>query len=162
MIKAVFPGSFDPPTNGHLNIIKRASVLFDQVDVVIAINIEKKSLFSAEEKLNLLMEMVLPLKNVKITTWNGLITDYAKNNDAKVLVRGVRNGIDFDYEFELARINKKLYPELETIFIPTENDLSICKSSTVKELAQYGSDVSEMVPENVNTALKKIFDSERN
>lgn len=159
MIKAVFAGSFDPPTNGHLDIIQRASKLFDSIDVVISVNPEKKYMFSEEERLEMLNELVKGFENVQVHIWKGLIVNYAKNIDAKVLIRGIRSTNDFAYEFDLSHMNQNLNPNIETIFIPTKEKYAIVKSSSIKELAMFGGDISRMVPEIVEKALKKkLFD----
>ncbi len=157
MTKAVFPGSFDPPTIGHLNIIQRASKLFDEVDVVIAVNENKNYLFNQDERTNMLLELIKDYKNVSVHTWNGLIVEYAKKINAKVLIRGIRNSADFSYEFELSMINHNLNPKIETLFIPTDQKYILLKSSTIKELAHFGGDISEMVPKNVENAIKAKF-----
>lgn len=153
MTKAVFPGSFDPPTNGHLNIIKRASVLFDEVDVVIAVNSDKNYLFSEKERIFMLTEITKKFSNVKVHTCSGLIVDYAKKTGSKVLLRGIRNFNDFSYEFDLSLLNHKLDNQIETLFIPTEQKYLLLKSSSIKELAKYNGDISEMVPEIVEKML---------
>lgn len=152
-MKAVFAGSFDPPTNGHLNIIERSASLFDKVDVVISVNPNKKYLFSEEERMALLKEMVKNLPNVEIHAWNGLIVKYAEQAGAKVLVRGIRTTNDFSYEFDLALMNRALDGKLETLFIPTDEKFAIIKSSGIKELAQFGGDISRMVPKCVENAM---------
>ena len=152
-MKAVFAGSFDPPTNGHLNIIERSASLFDEVDVVISVNPNKKYLFSEEERMALLKEMVKNLPNVEIHAWNGLIVKYAEQAGAKVLVRGIRTTNDFSYEFDLALMNRALDGKLETLFIPTDEKFAIIKSSGIKELAQFGGDISRMVPKCVENAM---------
>lgn len=152
-MKAVFAGSFDPPTNGHLNIIERSASLFDAVDVVISVNPNKKYLFSEEERMALLKEMVKNLPNVEIHAWNGLIVKYAEQAGAKVLVRGIRTTNDFSYEFDLALMNRALDGKLETLFIPTDEKFAIIKSSGIKELAQFGGDISRMVPKCVENAM---------
>ena len=157
MIEAIFPGTFDPPTNGHINIIQRASRLFDKIDVVIAVNKAKSCLFTPEERLAFLEELVKPYKNVTVHTYSGLIVDYAEQKGANVLIRGIRNSIDFSYEFDLSLMNHKLNSYFETLFIPTEQKYLVLKSSSIKELAQFGGDVSEMVPENVRVALEKKY-----
>ena len=157
MIEAIFPGTFDPPTNGHINIIQRASRLFDKIDVVIAVNKAKSCLFTPEERLAFLEELVKPYKNVTVHTFSGLIVDYAEQKGANVLIRGIRNSIDFSYEFDLSLMNHKLNSNIETLFIPTEQKYLVLKSSSIKELAQFGGDVSEMVPENVRAALEKKY-----
>lgn len=157
MTKAVFPGSFDPPTNGHLNIIKRAAELFDEVDVVIAVNSDKKYLFSEEERLSMLSEIVKAFKNVSVHSWNGLIVEYAEKSGSKVLLRGIRNVSDFSYEFDLSLLNHKLNNSIETLFIPTEQKYLLMKSSSIKELAKYHGDISGMVPPCVEKKLKEKF-----
>ena len=154
MINAVFAGSFDPPTNGHLDIIQRASNLFDNVDVVISVNPQKKYMFSEQERYNMLSELVKDYKNVQIHIWEGLIVNYAKQNGAKVLIRGIRSTNDFAYEFDLAHMNQNLNPSIETMFIPTKEKYAIVKSSSIKELAMFGGDISRMVPQIVEKALK--------
>ena len=157
MTKAVFPGSFDPPTNGHLNIIKRAAELFDEVDVVIAVNSDKKYLFSEEERLSMLSEIVKAFKNVRVHSWNALIVEYAEKSGSKVLLRGIRNVSDFSYEFDLSLLNHKLNNSIETLFIPTEQKYLLMKSSSIKELAKYHGDISGMVPPCVEKKLKEKF-----
>ena len=155
MTKAVFPGSFDPMTNGHINIIQRAAKLFDEIDVVIAVNDDKKYLFSTEERLSLVQELIMPFRNVSVHTWDGLIVEYAKQTGAKVLIRGIRNMNDFSYEFDLSLMNHNLNPEVETLYIPTDQKFLLLKSSAIKELAKLGGDVSGMVPENVKKAPER-------
>ena len=157
MTKAVFPGSFDPMTNGHINIIQRAAKLFDEIDVVIAVNDDKKYLFSTEERLSLVQELIMPFRNVAVHTWAGLIVEYAKQTGAKVLIRGIRNMNDFSYEFDLSLMNHNLNPEVETLYIPTDQKFLLLKSSAIKELAKLGGDVSGMVPENVKKALERKY-----
>lgn len=158
MIKAVFAGSFDPPTNGHLDIIQRTSKLFDSIDVVISVNPNKKYLFSDEERYNLLNELVKDFPNVTVHTCKGLIVNYAKETDAKVLIRGIRSTNDFAYEFDLAHMNQNLNPEIETFFVPTKEKYAIVKSSSIKELALFGGDISRMVPKIVEEAIMKKYD----
>ena len=153
MTKAVFPGSFDPMTNGHINIIQRAAKLFDEIDVVIAVNDDKKYLFSTEERLSLVQELIMPFRNVSVHTWDGLIVEYAKQTGAKVLIRGIRNMNDFSYEFDLSLMNHNLNPEVETLYIPTDQKFLLLKSRANNELAKLGGDVSGMDPENVKRAL---------
>ena len=157
MTKAVFPGSFDPMTNGHINIIQRAAKLFDEIDVVIAVNDDKKYLFSTEERLSLVQELIMPFRNVSVHTGDGLIVEYAKQTGAKVLIRGIRNMNDFSYEFDLSLMNHNLNPEVETLYIPTDQKFLLLKSSAIKELAKLGGDVSGMVPENVKKALERKY-----
>ena len=157
MVKAVFAGSFDPPTNGHLDIVKRASGLFDSLDIVVSVNPEKKYMFSETERIEMMKELIKPFKNVSVHSYQGLIVNYAKQNDAKVLVRGVRSTNDFGYEFELALMNQNLNPEIETVFLQSKEKYAIVKSSSIKQLAQFGGDISRMVPPLVAEALSNKY-----
>lgn len=157
MIKAVFAGSFDPPTNGHLDIIKRASGLFESVDVVVSVNPEKHTMFSEEERVQFLKELIKPFNNVSVHSYKGIIVNYAKEVGAKVLVRGVRSANDFGYEFELALMNQNLNPDIETVFLQSKEKYAIVKSSSIKQLAQFGGDISRMVPSSVAEALSKKY-----
>lgn len=159
MIKAVFPGSFDPPTNGHLDIIQRASKLFDDVDVLISVNPNKNYMFTEQERLEMLKELLKNYKNVQIHVWEGLIVNYAKEVGAKVLIRGIRSSNDFSYEFELAHMNQNLNPQIETMFLPSKEKWGVVKSSSIKELALFGGDISRMVPPLVVDALKQKLGS---
>ena len=158
MTTAVFPGSFDPPTYGHLNIIERASRLFDNVDVVIAVNPEKQSLFSADERIALMQTLTEPFVNVSVHQWEGLIVNYARQSGANILLRGIRNANDFSYEFDLSLMNHNLNASIETLFIPTEQRYSIVKSSAIKELALFGGDISGMVPPLVVAAMRRKYE----
>lgn len=157
MIKAVFAGSFDPPTNGHLDIIERSSMLFDSVDVVVSVNPEKKYLFTDEERCQMLRTLVSQYRNVSVHLYKGLIVNYARQSGANVLIRGVRSTNDFAYEFELASMNQDLNPGIETIFLQSKEKYAIVKSSSIKQLAQFGGDISRMVPEIVADALKEKY-----
>lgn len=154
---AVFPGSFDPPTFGHLNIIERCSRLFDEIDVVVAVNPDKKYLFSAEERLSMLTELTEDFSNVSVHVCNTLISDYCRKVGAKVLLRGIRNTNDFSYEFDLSLINRSLNQQVETLFVPTEQRYFLIRSSSIKELARYGGDISGMVPPIVDKAIKEKY-----
>lgn len=155
MITALFPGSFDPPTFGHLNIIERSRKIFGEINVVIAVNRQKKYLFSEEERLHMMRELTNQWDNVHVSTCNTLIVEYAKKNNALVLLRGVRNVADFAYEFDLSMLNRGLDSSIETIFMPTDPEFFVLKSSAIKELASLGGDISKMVPDIVSEALKK-------
>lgn len=157
MTTAVFPGSFDPPTYGHLNIIERSSRLFDRIDVVVSVNINKQTLFSPEERYAMLKALTEPYQNVTVHLCDTLIVEYAKNIGAKALLRGVRNMNDFAYEFDLSLMNHNLAPGIETLFIPTEPRYVIIKSSSIKELAAFGGDISNMVPPVVAQAMKAKY-----
>ena len=155
MLKAVFPGSFDPPTNGHLNLIERAAALFDETDVVIATNQLKNYFFTSQERFQLMSQLVSHFSNVKVFLWDRLIVEFAEKNGAKILLRGVRALADFGYEFELAMTNRGLSGSIETIFLPTDPKYFVLRSSAIKEIAMFGGDISSMVPPVVATALRE-------
>ncbi len=154
MRKAVFPGTFDPPTNGHLNLIERAARIFDVLYVVIAVNQDKKCLFTAEERQEMMTDLLRNFENVEVRPWDRLIVEFADRNEARVILRGVRALADFGYEFELAMTNKQLKPELEIMFMPTDPKYFVLRSSAIKEIALYGGDISTMVPPEVASALR--------
>jgi pantetheine-phosphate adenylyltransferase len=155
MVKAVFPGSFDPPTFGHLNVIERARSIFETVYVVVAVNRSKNFLFNPEERVAFMEELVQPWPNVLVRTCDSLVVEFARQHDCKVLLRGVRSVQDFSYEFELSIMNKGLGPEIETFFMPTDPQYFVLRSSAIKELASFGGDVSAMVPPVVAKALER-------
>ena len=157
MVKAVFAGSFDPPTFGHLNIIERVQKLFPEIHGVIAVNNNKTYCFSGEERLEMIQKLVSGWNNVSVHLWDSLIVDYAKKIKADVLIRGVRNDNDFLYEFDLAMMNKSLNPQIETLFLVPDPKFFVLRSSSIKELAAFGGDVSTMVPPIVEAMLKKKF-----
>ncbi|GHT94292.1 phosphopantetheine adenylyltransferase [Spirochaetia bacterium] len=154
MLKAAFPGSFDPPTLGHSNIIERASVLFDEIVVVVAENRQKKYLFSAEERIRMIQELAAPWKNVSVALCDHLIVDFLQKRDIRLLIRGVRGVTDFSYEFELSMMNKALAANIETIFMTTDPAYFVLRSSAIKELASFHGDISGMVPPLVAKALE--------
>lgn len=158
---AVCPGSFDPVTRGHLDIIKRGATVFDEVIVVVANNQSKDPLFSVDERIVLLKEVTKQFPNVKVDSFNGLLIDYVKNIGANVILRGLRAVSDFEYEMKIASINKKLDDEVETFFMMTNNQYSFLSSSIVKEAAKYHANVSDLVPEVVEEALKEKYNSPR-
>ena len=157
MFSAVFPGSFDPPTLGHMNIVERTSSLFDKVIVIIAENRQKNYFFTAEERLAMMEELIKPWKNVSAVIWDSLIVDYLKKENIRILIRGLRGMEDFSYEFELSMMNKGLYPQIETLFMTTDPKYIVLRSSSIRELASFHGDVSAMVPGLVAEALKKKF-----
>ncbi|AQA20621.1 pantetheine-phosphate adenylyltransferase [Rhodococcus sp. MTM3W5.2] len=152
MSSAVCPGSFDPITNGHLDVIGRVAVQFDEVIVTVMINKNKKGLFSIDERLEMLREAVADLPNVRVDSWQGLLVDYAKANGASAIVKGLRGANDFDYELQMAQMNHKL-TGVDTLFIATNPRYSYLSSSLVKEVATYGGDVADMLPAKVHERL---------
>ncbi len=157
MLKAAFPGSFDPPTFGHLNIVERASGIFQELLIVVAVNRQKNYLFSPDERIAMMRELVKPWKNVTVEVCDSLIVDFLRKRDIRVLVRGVRGVSDFSYEFDLSMMNKGLDATMETIFMTTDPKYFILRSSAIKELASFGGDVSTMVPPPVAEALKSKY-----
>ena len=157
MKRAMLPGSFDPPTMGHINIIERAASLFDELYVVIADNISKKCLFTPEERRAMIIESLPDVSNMKVEIFQGLTVDFAAKHDIDVIVRGVRAMNDFSYEFELAMTNKMLNPNVDVIFIPTDPQYFLIRSSQIKEMAEFGADFSPMVPEPVRKRMKEKF-----
>lgn len=155
MLRALFPGSFDPPTNGHLNIVDRCVRIFDEIVIVVASNPQKQYTFSADERFDMVSSMMEPYSNVRVRRWNKLIVDCAKEENAKVMLRGVRALDDFSYEFELSMINRGLNAQVETLLIPTDPQYFVLRSSAIKELARLDGDITSMVPENVASLLKK-------
>jgi pantetheine-phosphate adenylyltransferase len=150
---AVYPGSFDPITNGHIDILQRSLRLFDQVIVALADNVRKKTLFSVEERRAQIMEAVGHTPRVEVDAFSGLLVNYVQRRGARFVVRGLRAIADFEYEFQLAHMNHRLAPEVETIFLMTDEQHFYVSSSLVKEVAQFGGDVSSMVPPAVAAAL---------
>jgi pantetheine-phosphate adenylyltransferase len=162
MKRAAFPGSFDPPTLGHLNIIQRAAGIFNELIVVIAENRQKKYLFSAEERVTMLRQLTNNCGNVSVAVCDSLIVDFLHKQDIKLLVRGVRGMEDFSYEFDLSMMNKALDPSIETIFMTTDPEYLVLRSSAIKEIASFQGNVTGMVPPLVVEALKKKFDVHKN
>lgn len=156
-MKVVYPGRFDPPTYGHLDIIKRATALFKNIIVLCAENAEKKTLFSCNERIEMLKEITKGLSGVSIASFNGLLVDYLRKNKIRVVIRGLRAVSDFEYEFQMALTNKRLYPKLETIFLMTDEMYFYLSSSVVKELAKCRKFHSEFVPLPVLEKLKKLY-----
>ena len=152
MKRAVCPGSFDPVTLGHLDVVERASALYDQVVVAVLINKKKSSLFTVEERIEMLRRAVEPFGNVVVDSFHGLVVDYCKDQGIPVIVKGLRAVSDFDYELQMAQMNHGL-AGVETLFMPTNPLYSFLSSSLVKEVATYGGDVSRLVPEAVNREL---------
>jgi len=155
MRKAVCPGSFDPVTLGHLDVFARAAAQFDEVTVAVLINSTKAGLFTIAERIDLLQKCVAPYPNIKVESFKGLLADYCKDNSINTVVKGLRAVSDFDYELQMAQMNSQL--GVETLFIATKPEYSFLSSSIIKEIAKYHGDVSALVPEVVNQALKSRF-----
>ncbi|MBH0333308.1 MULTISPECIES: pantetheine-phosphate adenylyltransferase [Brevibacillus] len=155
MAIAVCSGSFDPVTYGHLDIIARGANVFDKVIVAVLINSKKNSLFSVEERVELLRQATADMKNVEVDSFDGLLIDYMNKKGAQVIIRGLRAVSDFEYEMQVASINKKLDENIETFFMMTNNQYSYLSSSIVKEVAKYKASVADLVPPIVEEALKR-------
>lgn len=157
MKTVVCPGSFDPVTNGHLDIIERASALFDRVIVVVMVNAAKNPLFSTEQRVDMLKRSTAHLSNVTVDSYDGLLATYAKTQGATVIVKGLRALSDFEYEFQMALTNRELNHDLETVFLTATDDKMYLSSSLVKQVAQYGEDVSAFVPACIMQDIQEKF-----
>lgn len=153
--KAICPGSFDPVTVGHLDIVSRAAQLFDEVVVVVMNNSAKTPLFSADERVDMLKKVTADMPNVSVDRYDGLLADYAKEKDANVVVKGLRAVSDFEYEFQMALTNKKLNPELDTVFLTTKAENMYLSSSLVRQVGAMGGDISEFVPAEIKEQVLK-------
>ncbi len=151
---AIYPGSFDPITNGHVDIIERAAKLFEKVIVAAIRNPEKKPRFSLDQRVEMLKESLSQYKNVEVESFDGLLVDYARKNKANIIVRGLRAVSDFDYEFQMALTNRKMAPEIETVFFMTDYKYSYLSSSFVKQIVRLGGDISALVPKAVARRLR--------
>lgn len=158
MPAAIYPGSFDPLTLGHLNLIQRGLELFDRVTVAIAVNSKKTPLFTPQERIQMIRD-ACPDPRVEVEHFQGLLVDYAQKKGVKILLRGLRAVSDFEYEFQMANMNRKLAPHVETVFVMTGQDYFYVSSQLVREVASFGGDVSGLVPPNVLAALKQKFAS---
>lgn len=155
---AVYPGSFDPITNGHLDVIRRAAKVYDQVVVGVLDNISKKPVFTAEERCEMIRMVTADISNVTCDRFNGLLVDFAKQKQAAVIVKGLRTVADFEYEFQMALTNKKLNPQVETLFLTTATQNMYLSSSMVKQIASMGGDISSFVPEVIRAdIMNRIF-----
>lgn len=152
-VNAIYPGTFDPITNGHLDLIERASKLFDHVIVGVANNPSKNPKFNLQQRVELAQLVTQHLPNIEVVGFSGLLVDFAKEHNAKVLIRGLRAVSDFEYEFQLANMNRRLYPDLESVFLTPAEKNSFISSTLVKDVALHNGDVSQFVPELVSKAL---------
>lgn len=154
---AICPGSYDPVTYGHINILERSAKMFDEVVVVVMVNPAKKTVFSLQERMDMLEKVTKHIPNIKVETHEGLVADYAREKNACALIKGLRAVSDFEYEFQMALINKKLNPILETVFITTAAEFMYLSSSTVREIAQFGGDLADFVPAEIQPAIAERF-----
>lgn len=155
MKTAICPGSFDPVTLGHMDIINRARKIFDKIIIAVLVNPEKHTIFTVQERINMLKRCTCEMNNVEVVGFDGLIADYAKIRGAQTIVKGLRAMSDFEYEFQMALINKKLNPELETVFLTTTAENMFLSSSGVKQVACFGGDISNFVPECILTDIEQ-------
>lgn len=156
-MRAVYPGSFDPITNGHIYIAERAAALFDELVVSVLLNPQKKATFSVEERQAMAREALSHLPNVKVSFFEGLLVDFLRQERSRVIIRGLRALSDFEYEFQLALMNRQLAPDIETLFIVTDAKYSYLSSHAVKEIFQFGGPIQEMVPPGVYRRLRERF-----
>ena len=162
MTTAIYPGSFDPLTFGHVDVVERSARLFDHVIVSILTNAQKAPLFTVEERIEIMNEILKPrFKNVEVDVFHGLLVDYAKQKKAQVIVRGIRAVTDYEYEFQMALMNRRLTPEIETVFMMPAENYSYLSSRLVKEIAELGGSVRGLVPEIVENRLKQRFKKEK-
>ena len=155
MIKAIYPGSFDPVTNGHLDIIDRSAQLFDKVIVAVLTNSSKTPVFTVSERIELLKTATADYSNVEVCSFSGLLVDFLRKIDVKVVIKGIRAVSDFEYEFQMALTNKALYPELETLFMHSSQEYMFLSSSVVREVAKYGGSLTGLVPEELIPIVEK-------
>ena len=157
MIKAIYPGSFDPPTFGHLDIIKRSAKIFDKVVIGVLNNSQKNPLFTVSVRVNMLKELTKDIENVEVMPFEGLLVDFARQIDAHVIIRGLRAITDFEYELQIAQSNKVQYADLETIFLTTDIHFSYLSSTIVREFASYGGDISRFVPSKIIPLIEEKY-----
>lgn len=154
MTTALYPGSFDPVTNGHIDIIRRSAAIFDRLIVAVAVNVEKTALFSEQERLQMIVEATGEIANVEVDSFDGLLVKYARKHGVTAIVKGLRAISDFEFELQMASMNRKLAPDIETLFMMTANEYSFLSSSIVREIAAYGACVRGLVPPGVEEHLR--------
>ncbi|MDU5109407.1 MAG: pantetheine-phosphate adenylyltransferase [Clostridium sp.] len=154
---AIYPGSFDPITNGHLDIIDRGSKIYDKLIVAVLVNVDKKCLFSIDERVELIKRVTKDLDNVEVLSFEGLLVDFARLHNSKVILKGLRTMSDFEYEFQMALMNSKLNPDIETVFMMTSSAYSYVSSSSVKQVAKFGGSINGLVPEELKEEVMDKF-----
>ena len=157
-MKVIYPGTFDPLTNGHLNLIERTHEMFDEVVIGVAASPSKNTMFTLEERVALMEEVVAHLSGVTVKGFSGLLVDFARQEQAKVLIRGLRTTVDFEYEFGLTNMYRKLLPGIESVFLTPEEEFAFLSSTIVREVAIHGGSIEQFVPEVIATAIKKKVD----
>ena len=157
MTKSIYPGSFDPVTLGHVDIIRRSTEIVDELIVAVLTNSAKNPLFSVEERVNMIKEITADIPKVKVESFSGLLVDFAKENDANIIVRGLRAVTDFEYELQISQMNRTIYPKVDTMFLTTSLEYAYLSSTIVKEVASYGGDISHFVPECIIDRIYKKF-----
>ena len=157
MKRIIYPGTFDPIHNGHLDIAKRAAKIFDELVLVVAINKEKNPLFTSDERIGLIKKSVVDLKNVRVSSFNGLVVDYAKSEEAVAIIRGLRHVSDFEFEFQMAMMNYNLNPEITSMFMMPDEKYIHLNSTVIKDVARLGGEISDYVPESVKSALLEKY-----
>lgn len=159
--RVIYPGTFDPITNGHLDLIKRAASMFDEIVIGVAASPSKKTMFTLEERVQLTQDAVAEFKNVSVSGFSGLLVDFAKKEQATILIRGLRTTVDFEYEFGLTNMYRKLMPELESLFLTPSEEYAFLSSTIVREVAIHGGDIENFVPTVVSNAIKEKLISEK-
>jgi len=154
---AIYPGSFDPFTNGHRDILQRAAVLFDHIIVGVLVHPTKKCFFSPEERVELISEVIKDHENIRVIHFNGLLVDFCRSTGACAIIRGLRAVSDYEYEMQMFSVNNQLAPDLETVFLMSSPRYSFLSSSIAKEVARYGGDITNLVPENIASEMRKKF-----
>lgn len=152
--RVIYPGTFDPITNGHLDLILRSAKMFDHVTIGVAASPSKKTMFTLDERVSLIKEVIKPYDNISVVGFSGLLVDFAKQENANLLIRGLRTTVDFEYEFGLTNMYRKLLPSLESVFLTPSEEYAFLSSTIVREVAIHGGEINQFVPENVASALK--------